>query len=158
MLHISDKAEKAGFLAPSILKSLMGKEAQYQTEQATRSEDRKKTKRNYALAALGLVGGAGTGRSQTCRPWSGSGSTSRAAAYSWDDRTDSAKHSSGAVVAAADHLRVQEDHLFLLPLMFKGQTLKLGVTETLPKDVTGHQNYPAFRNFVQKHAQAGHSL
>jgi hypothetical protein len=38
-----DKAEKAGFLAPSILKSLMGKEAQYQTEQANRSEDRKKT-------------------------------------------------------------------------------------------------------------------
>jgi hypothetical protein len=149
-----DKAEKAGFLAPSILKSLMGKEAQYQTEQATRSEDRKKTKRNYALAALGLVGGAGlgaaklAGRGAAAATQAGQqpilGTTGPTA-----PNVPPAGGGGGGPSGGGSPLPVAPN--------VQRTNLQTGVTENLPKDVTGHQNYPAFRNFVQKHAQAGHS-
>ena len=54
-----NKAQTAGFLAPSILRALFGKEARFETPEAEIDERRSKTKRNTVLGALGLVGGLG---------------------------------------------------------------------------------------------------
>lgn len=47
------KAESAGFLAPSILRSLMGKDKDIDTHESEITERRKQTKKNVGMAALG---------------------------------------------------------------------------------------------------------
>lgn len=50
------KAETAGFLAPTILRALAGKNSDINTHESDISERRKQTKKNIGLGALGLAG------------------------------------------------------------------------------------------------------
>lgn len=154
-----DKAQKAGFLAPSILKSLMSKESQYQTEQAMRSEERSKTKRNYGLAALGLVGGAGLGVAKLASR--GAAAAAQAGQQPILGTTGptapnvppppgggggggAPSPTSGSPIPSGQQPVVQAGSGGIY-------------THGIPKDVMGHQNYPVLRSFILKHAESGHS-